>query len=66
MTNLIKISEAAKQLGVSRQRMYQLIEEGRVQVIELYGIKLVDGEKLTPDLIKRKDKKLVNNPKSDS
>lgn len=63
MTNLIKISEAAKQLGVSRQRMYQLIEEGRVQVIELYGIKLVDGDKLTPDLIKRKDKKLVNSQK---
>ena len=66
MTNLIKISDAAKKLGVKRQRVYQMIEEGKIQVIELYGIKLVDEDKLTPDLIKRKDKRIVNSAKSDT
>jgi excisionase family DNA binding protein len=66
MTNLIKISDAAKKLGVKRQRVYQMIEEGKIQVIELYGIKLVDEDKLTPDLIKRKDKKVVNSAESDN
>lgn len=66
MTKLIKISEAADKLGVSRQRIYQLIEEGRVFIVaELYGIKLVDDEKITPDLIKRKDKKDMNSAKPD-
>lgn len=65
MTNLIKISEAAKKLGVKRQRVYQMIEEGKIQVIELYGMKLVDGDKITLDLLKRKDKKFPNSPKSD-
>lgn len=66
MTNLIKISEAAKLLGVSRQRMYQIIEEKEIPVVELYGMKLVDGNKITPDLIKRKDKKFPKNSTSDN
>lgn len=65
MTNLIKISEAAKLLGVSRQRMYQIIEEKEIPVVELYGMKLVDGDKITVDLLKRKDKKFPNKSKSD-
>lgn len=53
MTNLIKISEAAKLLGVTRQRVYQLIEEKRITVVELYGMKLIDADNLDPNLIKR-------------
>lgn len=64
MTNLIRVAKAAGILGVSRQRMYQMIEEGKVQVIDLDGIKFVDADKLSPDLIKRKDKKVVNTPKT--
>lgn len=63
MTNLIRISEAAKLLGVKRQRVYQLIEEGRIKVIELYGIKLVDADSFPPDLIKRGREKPMNKPK---
>jgi len=53
MTNLLKVSQVAELLGVRRQRVYQLIEEGRIQVIELYGIKLIDADTLDPNLIKR-------------
>lgn len=63
---MIKISDAAKQLGVSRQRMYQIIEEKGIPVVELYGMKLVDGDKITTDLLKRKDKKFPNKSEPDN
>ena len=63
MTNLIKISEVAKLLGVSRQRVYQLIEEKRIVPIELYGIKLIDADTLPPDLIKQGREKPMKKPK---
>ncbi len=60
---MIRVSKAAKQLGITRQRMYQLIELGRVQVIELDGMKFVDADKLSPDLVQRHHEKVVNPPK---
>lgn len=60
MTNLIRISKAAEILGVKRQRVYQMIEEGKIQVIDIDGIKFVDADKLSRDLlIRRKNQKPV-------
>lgn len=42
MTNMIRISKAAKALGITRARLYQLIEEGSIPYIEIDGYKFID------------------------
>ena len=46
MTEFIKVSTAAKRLGVTRQRVYQMIEEGKFHKIEIDGGIYVDGSEV--------------------
>ena len=39
---LIRIPEAAKIYGCSRQNLYQLIDKGKLKAYEMYGLKLID------------------------
>lgn len=43
MVELIRISEAAERLGVTRQRMYQLITTHKLPTVEMLGLKVIDA-----------------------
>ena len=45
--------EAARQLGVSRQRVYQMVQEGKLMGIRLGGIRFVTTESLRALMEKR-------------
>lgn len=56
MAELLRISEAAKRLGVSRQRMYKLIESYHIPTVGMFGITLIDAkELLRPEITGRRD-----------
>lgn len=42
MTNMIRISKAAKALGITRARLYQLVDEGTIPHVEIDGYKFID------------------------
>lgn len=54
---LIGIPTAAKRLGLTRQRMYQLIKEGAITVIEIDGHKFIDADTLDYKVQRHHDKK---------
>lgn len=55
MTELIGVGEAAKRLGVHRQRVYELIEAGRIATVKIAGRILIDAAELEkPDIKDRK------------
>ncbi len=39
--DLILLSDCAEKIGVSRQRVYQWVEEGRLRTIEIAGRKYI-------------------------
>ena len=53
---LIGIPTAAKRLGLTRQRMYQLIQAGEIRVIEIDGHKFIDAETLDYKVQRHHDK----------
>lgn len=54
MAEFIRISEAAKRLGITRARMYQMIDEKDLPIIEILGIKTIDSSLLDSDIIKKR------------
>jgi excisionase family DNA binding protein len=54
---LIGIPTAAKRLGLTRQRMYQLIQEGEIQTVDIDGRKFIDWETLDYKVQRHHDKK---------
>lgn len=44
---LLTVRNFAKEYGVSRQRLYKKIEEGRLSIIEIDGVKFLNKNKLS-------------------
>lgn len=64
MTNMVRISRAAKILGITRARLYQLVDEGVIPHVEIDGYKFIDLNNLgswTP----RKSEEKTNIPKDE-
>jgi hypothetical protein len=40
-TKLVKISTYAKQQGVTPQRIYQMVAEGSIKLVEIDGVKFI-------------------------
>lgn len=59
MTEYLKVVNAAKRLGISRARMYKLMEKGKVPTVMIDGFKFVDMNNLG-SYQPRKNEKLVN------
>lgn len=47
MMNLVRIPTAAKQLGLTRQRIHQLIDSKEIQVITIDSTDFIDLDTLT-------------------
>lgn len=62
---MIRVSKVAKHLGLTRQRVYQLISKGKIQVIEIDGVKFVDIDKLEPGIVQRHHEKNVKPPNTE-
>lgn len=53
---LIGIPNAAKRLGLTRQRLYQLIKSGDIRVIEIDGRKFIDWDTIDYKVQRHHDK----------
>lgn len=54
MAEFIRISEAAKRLGVTRARMYQIVEEKNLPTEIIFGTTAIDAALLDSDIIKNR------------
>lgn len=61
MTDFIRISEAAKRLGITRARMYQMIEEKKLPTVKILGTTAIDAALLETTAIK--DRRTTKNSK---
>ena len=54
MADFIRISEAAKRLGITRARMYQMINEKGLPTVEILGTTAIDAALLDSAVIKER------------
>lgn len=59
MTEYLKVSSAAKRLGISRARVYKLIADSKIPATVIDGCKFIDMSNLGR-YQPRKNEKLVN------
>lgn len=51
-------ASTAKLLGISRQRVHELIQDGKLRVVEALGVRWICGNDLTAFIIDRKERGL--------
>jgi predicted DNA-binding transcriptional regulator AlpA len=49
---LLTVRNFAAEIGISRQRLYKVIDAGRISIIEIDGIKFVHKNKLSKGIDK--------------